>query len=60
MMKNTLCKIIFCVSIVSLCLNFILIGLLFSTKEHYDPYQDWADYVVTFRMQAACIPPLKK
>lgn len=38
-MKNTLCKIIFCVSIVSLCLNFILIGLLFSTKEHYDPYQ---------------------
>lgn len=49
-MKHNLCKIIFCVCVVSLCLNFLFIGSIISAKEQYDPYQDWTDYVVTLRM----------
>ncbi len=49
-MKKNLCKILSCVGIVSLLVNVILIGSFISTKEQYNPYRDWVNYVVTLRM----------
>lgn len=49
-MKNTLCKIISCTCIFSLCFNFILVGSFISTREQYNPYCDWMNYATTLRI----------